>query len=253
MSKFIDRTGEIGVNNQGLNMEIIGYRKKDDIDIQFEDGYIAKNREYGEFKKGTIKNLYFKNVYGVGYVGEGKHKPTINGKITIEYKIWDHMLERCYDDKFHKKHLSYIHCTVCEEWHNFQNFGKWFDENYYQIENEKMNLDKDILTKGNKIYSPDTCVFVPQRINNLFIKNDKNRGKYPIGIRFDKRNGKFLAQLNKNNKRKNFGYFNNSKDAFNKYKIEKEFYIKEIADKYKDKIPKKLYEAMYKYEVEITD
>ena len=86
------------------------------------------------------------------------------------------MLRRCYDEKLHKKYPTYIDCKVCEEWLNFQNFAKWYYNNYYEIENEKICLDKDILHKGNKIYSPDNCVFVPNNINVLFVKSDKSRG-----------------------------------------------------------------------------
>ena len=63
-------------------------------------------------------------------------------------------------------------CSVYEGWHNFQNFAKWYEDNYYEIEEEQMHLDKDILVKGNKVYSPDTCVFVPETINGLFVKSN---------------------------------------------------------------------------------
>ena len=52
---------------------------------------------------------------------------------------------------------------------------------------------------------------------------------------------------------RNLGYFETPKEAFKSYKTFKEQYIKQVADEYKDKIPKKLYEAMYNWKVEITD
>ena len=197
--------------------------------------------------------MYERSVYGVGYYGEGKYVAKINGKHTPYYKTWNDMMIRAYSNKLHKKFKTYKDCKVCEEWHNFQNFAKWYEENYYEIEGEKMHLDKDILVKGNKLYSPETCVFVPQRINSLFTKGDKRRNIYPIGVSLYKKTNKYVAHLNKNDKRKTLGYFDNTIDAFNCYKQAKENYIKEVADQYKDKIPKKLYDAMYKYEVEITD
>ena len=167
------------------------------------------------------------------------------------------MLMRCYYDKYQKKHPTYKGCTVCEEWHNYSNFKNWYDENYYEIEGEQMALDKDILVKGNKTYSPNTCVFVPQNINTLFIKRNKARGKYPIGITFNKDANKFIAKCNTfynvKKQQKYLGLYNTIEDAFNAYKKFKETEIKQIADEYKDKIPNKLYEAMYNYEVEITD
>ena len=168
------------------------------------------------------------------------------------------MLERCYCPYCLNKRPTYIDCYVCEEWHNLQNFGKWFEENYYEIEGEKMNLDKDILFKGNKIYSPNTCIFVSEKINLLFTKCDIRRGKYPIGVHWDKKSNKFVAQcqiLDKENNKKQIwlGYYDTIEEAFLVYKQFKEKYIKEVADEYKDLIPSKLYESMYRYKVEIND
>ena len=170
------------------------------------------------------------------------------------------MIKRCYDEKTIKKHLTYKDCSVCDEWHNFQNFAKWCEENYYEskFKNEPMQLDKDILQKGNKIYSPETCIFVPRRINSLFIKSDKARGDCPIGVTFRKDNGKYRSYCNvqyKEEPRKQIqlGQFNTPEEAFYAYKQFKENYIKEVADLYRPYIPEKLYNAMYRYEVEIDD
>lgn len=116
-----------------------------------------------------------------------------------------------------------------------------------------MCLDKDILFKLNRIYSPNTCCFTPEKINLLFCRRQNKRGDFPIGITYDKNYNQYRSQLNKNNKRISSGSFNTPEKAFQAYKKEKEKYIKEMADQYKDKIPQKLYEAMYKYEIEITD
>ena len=122
-----------------------------------------------------------------------------------------------------------------------------------------MCLDKDILNKGNKIYSPDNCIFVPNNINILFVKRDKSRGDYPIGVHYNKYAKKFQAQCSIYNykenktKRKHLGYYNTTEKAFKVYKEFKEQNIKDIADYYKEQIPQKLYNAMYEYEVEIDD
>jgi hypothetical protein len=116
-----------------------------------------------------------------------------------------------------------------------------------------MELDKDILIKGNKIYSPDTCIFVPHEINMLFIKRNAKRGKYPIGVSYDKQKKKFEASCSINNKQKRIGRFSTAEDAFNAYKIYKEGLIKQVATIYKAKIPYELYNALINYEVEITD
>ena len=164
------------------------------------------------------------------------------------------MIERCYNPYELNKKPTYIDCYVCEEWHNFQNFAEWYYKNIYNCNNERMHLDKDILIKGNKIYSPKTCCIVPQRINVMFTKRQNCRGKYPIGVKWHKRDKIFeVCCYDKNCNRQYLGRFDNEIDAFTCYKNYKEKVIKQVADEYKELIPKELYEALYKYEVEIND
>ena len=253
------RLNSLTYNNQGYLMKIIEYNNANDITIEFQDEYKTKvkNKEYSKFLKGEINNPYHKTIYGMGYIGQGKYKTKENGKKTKPYSEWRSMLERAYNKKYKEKYTTYEDVEVCEEWHNYQNFAKWYEENYYEIPNEKMCLDKDILKKGNKIYSPKTCCFVPEKINNLFTKSDKARGEYPIGVCLF--NNKLMVQcsMKDRDKRKNkfLGYYplNKPFQAFYSYKVFKESYIKQIADEYKDLIPKELYDALYEYEVEIND
>ena len=248
-----DRIGEIEYNQFGSKMIIVEYRNYDDIDVYFpEYDWVAKHRGYNKFKLAkNIKCPYEPRYYNKAFDGCGVYNYK-NDKRAHDY--WCYMIRRCYE---HEKNLRYEDCEVCEEWHNFQNFAKWFYENYYEIEGEKMGLDKDILHKNNKVYSPSTCIFTPSRINTLFIKNNKNRGELPIGVRYHKDVKKYSSHLSikRNGKSKQvyLGLSNTPEEAFHKYKIEKEKYIKEVADEYKDKIPYKLYEAMYKWEVDIND
>lgn len=259
MGKEINRIGERNYNNFGSEMVIVNYNGCMDIDVYFpEFDWIFKHAKYNNFKKGEIKCPYERRFYNVGYIGEGDYKVSENRKSTRVYNTWRHMLQRCYDEKLHEKHPTYKNCKVCKEWHNFQNFAKWYKDNYYEVGNEKMCLDKDILFKGNKIYSPDTCIFVPETINKLFIKNDKNRGESVIGATLYK-NGKYQAQCNIINpetgksKQEYLGLYDSQEKAFQVYKYHKERNIKQIADYYKIHIPQKLYDAMYNYEVEIDD
>lgn len=258
MGAKIDRTGEKGVNTFGSEVIIVKYRMNRDIDVYFpEYDWIAKNRQYDNFKRGTIKCPYEKRYYGVGYIGEGEYKVLENGKATKCYNTWHDMLKRCYDEKFHEKYPTYKGCKACDEWQNFQNFAKWYYENYYEIEGEVMHLDKDILIKHNKIYSPETCIFVPQTINLLFTKSNKLRGKSLIGT--TPVNDKYVSQCNLINsetgksKQEYLGYYDTEEKGFEVYKHYKEKNIKEVADYFKGQIPEILYDTLYKYEVEITD
>ena len=167
--------------------------------------------------------------------------------------LWHKIIERCHSEKWHKKRPTYIGCSVCEEWLVYSNFKKWFDDpaNGYR---KGYQVDKDILIKGNKVYSPETCCFVPPFINSLLTNRKRFRGAYPIGV-FRRPNGKYFAEMTRYGKSKKLGDFFTIEEAFNAYKQAKEAYIKEVAQDYFEKglITQKVYDALLNYKIEITD
>ena len=257
MRKTNNRLGEENLNNQGCLMKIINYNNARDIIVEFQDEYKAKVKtEYGNYKKGNVKNPYYPSVYGVGIIGE-KHQ-ICNLSCTKEYKIWCSMLQRCFDEKTKEKWFVYNDAICCEEWLLFENFYNWLHEqdNFKQwIDGEKWDIDKDILIKGNKIYSPETCLLIPHNINSLFTKSNKIRGEYPIGV--VKHGEKYQASCQNmlNDKREHLGTYDSPQSAFKAYKEYKENLIKQIAKQEYSKrnITNKCYEAMLNYQVEITD
>ena len=257
--KYKQRLGEEKHNNQGCLMKIVEYNNATDIFVEFQDKYKARiQTTYGNFSSGQITNPYHPSVYNVGMIGvlyPAKHR----NKIIKEYDIWTKMLQRCYSKEFCKIHKSYESVSCCEEWLCYENFYEWLhsQENFNKwLNGERWAIDKDILVKGSKIYSPDTCCLVPQNVNGLFIKADAIRGKYPIGVRITK-NGTFQAYCNNpfTNRIEHLGTFFTPEQAFKEYKKAKEHYIKQVAQEEYDKgnITKQCYEAMMGYEVEITD
>ena len=246
------RLGEEKLNNQECLMKIIEYNKANDIIIEFQDEYKARvHTSYDAFLKGVVKNPYHSNIYNVGMIGN-KCPVSINKKHTKEYLTWHSMLQRCYSEKFKEKHPTYQSAICCKEWllyenfykwlHNQENFNKWLNGKYWAV-------DKDILIKGNKIYSPETCCLVPININSLFTKSDSIRGKLPIGITKSGNSFRITSDRIKNKR------FSNIKEAFCYYKKCKENIIKQMAQEEYDKgnITKKCYDAMMNYQVEITD
>lgn len=247
------RLGETRLNYAGSKMWIIEYVTSKNITVEFECGYIRKTN-YTYFQKGAIRCPYDRNTFGKGYLGEGKYRTKTNNKLTPEYVLWVNVLRRSFSPSSKIRNPSYKDCCISDEWLNFQNFAEWYNNNFYKINNQRIELDKDILVKGNKIYSKSTCVFVPQNINTLFTKRKNERGEYPIGVTKRKGYDKFeVACNNGKGKPEYLGIYETIEEAFNAYKMYKERLIKKIADDYKDKIPDKLYKAMYKYEVEIDD
>lgn len=253
--RFLDRTGEISRNNLGTEMVIIEYLTSKNIVVRFEDkNKYTTNASYDNFKRGKIKNPYDLSLYGIGFIGVGRFKVWDTNRIGTEYSRWKGLLQRCYDKKYQKNHPAYKGCIVDPEWHNFQNFAEWYNDNLYVVNNDKIEIDKDILIKRNKIYGPETCILVPKKINLLFAKRHTMRGKTPIGVIYCDDRGKYKSTCHDiNGKTKNLGYFSDPKSAFLAYKNFKEETIKYFAENNRNIIPFKLYNAMIKYQVEEND
>lgn len=258
-----ERLGEINTNCQGEPMKIIAYRKATDIDIQFlETNNIICHQTYNSFKTGALKDYFLPTFYGAGVLENSKIFDD-SGERTLAFKLWDSMLKRCYSEVDLQRYPTYRPCFVCDDWLHLPVFETWLADNYYQCGDEKMCLDKDILYKNNKIYSPETTMIVPERINILFTKTNANRGQYPIGVYYKKKNKKFVAQVSKlkdekshTKQQEHLGLYDTPEEAFQAYKRAKEDYIKEVADFYMNRysnFPQKLYDALYNYKVEITD
>ena len=269
MGNKIDRTGETNVSNEGCAMKIVEYNNTNNIIVEFEDEHKYRlHTSYQAFKKGKCKNPFFVSVFGHGYLGTDKEsnvpktKEFKDGKwcSTWKYHKWQSMLQRCFDNRFKEKYPTYKDVTCNDRWLCFANFLEDLEilkQEHNWSNDEKLNLDKDILHKDNKVYSLENCVLVPDYINFLFTKNNAKRGEYPIGVCYNKQRKKYQARCRINGKKINLGYYSTPQEAFNAYKIAKENEIKRVAD---DCVLKgyitqdsRLYKAMISYQIEIDD
>lgn len=159
-------------------------------------------------------------------------------------KCWIAMLSRCYGTES-KRHPTYIGCSVCDEWLTFSNFKRWFDDNYV----EGYQLDKDLLLQGNKVYSPNTCCFIPKKINTMILSPTYYNNGLPTGV--SKQGNGYQTQLLKNGKIVYLGYFNSIGEAFSVYKSAREAYLCEVAEKYftEGKITERVYLALKKFKI----
>lgn len=239
-------------------MRIVESGDRGKIVIEFQDKYKTKvHTYYQNFKSGSVKNPYFPTLYGVGTIGN-KYPVSSGCKNTKEYDVWHSMLQRCFDLLYKEKHPAYKNVTCCDEWLLFDNYYEWLhsQDNFQKWYNGKRwAVDKDIITKKNKIYCPQNCCLVPQRINCLFLKREALRGEYPIGVR--RVGHEYFAQCGDPllGKAVDLGYYKTPESAFYAYKQYKEKIIKQIAEEEfsKGNITKECHDAMMKYEVEITD
>lgn len=239
---------EIRNNKQGTPMKIIVYRSHDDVDIEFLDEfhYIKKHNTYSNFKSGGVKNPYDRIVHGVGYIGLGNHPTKVDGKTSRTYNIWHEIIARCYGEKEKEKYPAYFGISaVCDEWQCFHTFADWYEENKYECDG-RLHIDKDILYRGNKIYAPDKCILVPQRINMLFMNKTNKRG-LPNGI-FKYSNG-YLAKYGG----KKIGVYPTIEEAYYHQTKKKKKEIIRVANEYKNIMPKETYDAILAYEFDINN
>lgn len=244
-TKYLNKIYKNKYNTELKVIEYLNYKNVKVLDLVHN---VEINTDIQKLELGYVISPLDKSIFDKGYFGVGEYKRDNHSKC---YSSWYNMLFRCYSYEYKIKYPTYQNVNVCEEWHNYQNFAKWFENNYYEVDRQRMELDKDILIKGNKLYSPETCCFVPRRINSLLINNKNVRGQYLLGV--DYHEGKFRARCETLNGSKFLGNYNTEIEAFNSYKKFKEGYIKIIAEEYKDLIPQNLYEALYRYEVDMED
>ena len=247
-----DCVGKICKSKSSGDFKIVKYNNNRNVEVQFlKTGYEA-TVELVQVKRGNVKDPYSPSVYGVGILCT-KYPSTVNGIHTKEYKLWQNMLVRCYSDSSKKRRPTYEGCEVSDNFKSYEYFYEWC-RNQIGFSNKNWHLDKDLLIKGNKVYNEDSCVFIPNDINLLLTKREALRGEYLIGVSWYKRDMAFISRVCKNKGKSEYlGSFKTELEAFNAYRTAKESFVKEQADKWKDQIDPRAYEALMKYTVEITD
>lgn len=238
--------GKVFKTNNDGDLIVTKYVSYQEVHIRFVETCFEDIVSMGNIKCGKVKDPLSKAVFGVGIVGEEATR--VNNRQTKERELWSSMLTRCYDDKYHSRFQTYIGCSVSDNFKYYPYFKEWCNKQVgFNIEG--FELDKDILVKGNKVYSEDTCCFVPKEINSIFVKRRKYRGNFALGVDYCKQRKLFRSRC----REKHLGFFSTESEAFLAYKQAKETYIQEIANKWKDQIDLRVYEALMNYQVEITD
>ena len=253
---YKDCVGKVCKSLNSGNFKILKYNDSGNVEIQFINTSYETSVQLTNIRNGNVKDRYSPSVYGVGVLGT-KYPPSVNGVKTKEYELWRDMLKRCYSDTYQKKYPTYEGCKVSENFKSYEYFYEWC-HNQIGFGNDgngnPFHLDKDLLVKGNKIYSENICVFIPSEINSLLTKRESSRGNHLIGVHWSDTNNAFVAQVSKNKgKQEYLGSFNTEIEAFNAYKTAKEAFVKEQANEWKGKIDERAYEALMNYEVNIDD
>ena len=249
---YKDCVGKVFKSLNSGDFKVLKYNDSDNVEIRFVNTGYETSARLGNIRNGKVEDHYLASVFGVGVIGD-KYPSAINGVKTKEYMLWNSMLKRCYSNTLKKKYPTYEGCEASENFKSYEYFYEWC-QNQIGFSNQGWHLDKDLLIKGNKVYSENTCVFIPSEINSLLTKREALRGDHLIGVCWRNTKKAFVAHVNKNRGRsEHLGYFKTELEAFNAYKAAKESFIKEQAEKWKGKIDERAYEALMNYTVEITD
>lgn len=237
-NKADERIGLQKKNNNGSIMKIVEYIDYDNMSVEFQDEYktVIKTK-YGHFKKGDITNPYFKSKFNVGCIGLTSAMDS-DGKYKKSYKYWSNMLRRCYFDNI----KCYKDVKVCDEWLCYENFEKWYSDNYIEKEGISLCLDKDILSykKGIvKIYSPYNCSFVPVEINASFKPNI-------TCITYNEKHNNYKSKIGGSL----IGTYKTYEEARNAYIKSKNEKYSELANKYKEVLTEEIFEFLYNYKGE---
>ena len=188
-------------------------------------------------------------VHGVG-CNDVQFQIKVDGKIVWQYQLWRNMLRRCFCEKYKAESPSYQDVTCCDEWLSFANFLEWVNKEVgYKGKPFGFDLDKDIIIKGNKVYCPEACAFVPKAINMLLVDCGSVRGKWPVGVTLDKRCGSFVARIMLDGKKRHLGTFPTPSAAFEAYKLAKEAKIKSFALKYRSEIKPAVFSSLISWVV----
>jgi len=226
--------GELHITNEGYTAKVIeGGSREAYCIIQIKNW--TKEVRYSALKKKTIKYPYHKSVSGTGYFGVGVYSAT---KHKEAISIWRNLINRCYSEVHLQRNPTYRGTTVCKEWHNFQNFAKWFyEESNYQ---EGWEIDKDLLQQeGGKVYSAITCIFLPHDINSFLTNTQVANTSGFIGVHYKKsaKDKPWAAQINISRKRTHLGYFKTPEQASTAYKKAREIQALQLQAKYKESLP----------------
>lgn len=220
------------------------------VKIRYLVGDFSKYYDARAIRCGNIRSPFQRAVFGVGYLGVGDFSASKeDGSKSLAYGRWMAILSRCYNKIQHERDNSYKGCTVHEEWHNFQNFAKWFHgQKFHSIGH---HVDKDLLIPCNTEYSSEACCLLPPLINSAITGKDANQTNgLPCGVHWHKKNGCYVTAVGKYGGLGNsyHGSFQNVESAWTAVKAAKESYVKELTESYKDVLDQHVYESLLKFE-----
>lgn len=256
--------GEVYRNKEGFQYEIVAYKNALEVTIKWLDCGTLQVCSAHDAHRGTLKYLNRPSVFGIGYLGYGRFVP---GERRMEawqerinpvlHRHWRHVLERTIAGRDIKR---YEDCQVVEEWYNFQNFCEWAIKQKNSTRKEEngrlWHLDKDMVSRGNRLYCPELCVFLPNEVNAFYTKKEIGNTGYP-GVNYIKPGSKnakegYIARCCIGEERKYLGYYYSPEQAFEKYRQCKEAAARELANKWEGEIDPRVIEYLATFKLDFN-
>ena len=165
------KVGDRYLTNKGGWLTVVEYVNANRVRVEFDDEH--KHNKYCTklcIEKGDVKNPFAPRLFGVGFLGVGKHKTKggtsrLGFKRLPAYSTWANVLSRCYNPDYTNSEV-YEDVSVHASWHNFQVFAEWYMNALEKVGWEGVvYLDKDIIS-NNREYSEHNCCLVPAVINS---------------------------------------------------------------------------------------
>lgn len=235
--------GDIFNTNNGGSVTVISFTNKKNILVRFNDSYMYEAVvDLNNLRRGAVRNPYAPTHCGVGFIGVGQYWFKRDGVKTKAYKKWVGMLHRCYNESELIKYPTYRGCTVHPDWHDFQNFAEWYYSQEYC--DTDYHLDKDLLIKGNRVYSADACTLLPHVINTILNDCGANRGNLPIGVCYNKQQSRYTASIRIEGSKVHLGYFDTIDDASEAYQQTKKQHVKAKALEWEGRIDKRVFDKL---------
>jgi len=257
------KIGDILTNNEGYNLQVVDYHGANNVLIRWLDCGTEEITASGNISRGMIRYLNKRSVFGVGYLGYGRFVP---GEKRLEHgqqrlpshlhRHWRHVLERTVADR---DIARYEDCKIVSEWHNLQNFCNWAIEqpnhNSKESNGRYWAIDKDIVCKGNRIYGPEFCVFVPNEVNVFFTKKEiGNAGLPGVNIIHAKnvrwKTGYIARCTTPGKPREYLGFYDTPEEAFAVYKEAKEKAARVLAGMWEGRLDHRVIESLHKFTVD---
>lgn len=234
-------------NIKGYHFTVVDYENYNRVKIRFDEPKVSyKYTCSANILTGKIANPYHKIASGVGFMGEGLYQVENDPKLKKVLSLWRAILKRCYESGTNKTYKTYEDCTVHEDWHNFQNFAAWYvNHEYYGF---GYDLDKDLLVRGNKVYSAETCCMLPHQLNTSLPIVRGNNNERSVGV-YKNRQNKYQVAVTKDGKRVSLGVYITDVEASDVYKDFKRKVLVDLAEKWKYLVAVDVYESLLNFEV----